>query len=82
MAQGEQGAVAVEFTTEILRKKCVMRKRITSIIIGLVLSGAAWAAPKPNIVFIMADDLGPGWVDYDGSDPKINTPCSANIQFS
>ncbi|MCL4159541.1 UNVERIFIED_CONTAM: hypothetical protein GTU68_013524, partial [Idotea baltica] len=25
----------------------------------------------------MADDLGVGWVDYDDSDPKINTP---NIQ--
>ena len=30
--------------------------------------------PKPNIVFIMIDDLGPGWVDYDDSDPEINTP--------
>ncbi|MEW4561826.1 sulfatase [Bremerella sp. JC770] len=29
---------------------------------------------KPNIVFIMADDLGAGWVDYDGSSPKITTP--------
>lgn len=29
---------------------------------------------KPNIVFIMADDLGPGWADFDGSDEKVNTP--------
>lgn len=32
------------------------------------------AAEKPNIIFIMADDLGPGWVDFDGSHPEINTP--------
>jgi len=31
-------------------------------------------SPKPNIVFIMADDLGAGWVDYDDSNPEINTP--------
>ena len=31
-------------------------------------------AMKPNIVFIMVDDLGPGWVDFDGSSPEINTP--------
>jgi len=29
---------------------------------------------RPNIVFIMADDLGPGWVDYDDSNPEVNTP--------
>jgi arylsulfatase A-like enzyme len=32
------------------------------------------ASEQPNIVFIMADDLGPGWVDYDGSLPDVNTP--------
>jgi len=32
------------------------------------------ATPKPNIVFIMIDDLGPGWVDYDDSNPEVNTP--------
>ena len=46
----------------------------------LVLSPVLAAEPssakatKPNIVFIMADDLGAGWVDYDDSDPKMNTP--------
>jgi len=29
---------------------------------------------KPNIIFIMADDLGPGCVDLDGSSAEINTP--------
>ncbi len=32
------------------------------------------AQTKPNIVFIMADDLGPGWVDFDDSNSEINTP--------
>ena len=49
---------------------------------GLAFVANAWAASpstgsgraQPNIVFIMADDLGPGWVDYDDSNPKLNTP--------
>jgi len=32
------------------------------------------AAEKPNMVFIMVDDLGPGWIDLNGSDDTINTP--------
>ena len=47
---------------------------LTFIIFALFASLANAETTKPNIVFIMADDLGPGWVDYDDSDPKINTP--------
>lgn len=40
----------------------------------LLISSTCFAKTKPNIVFIMADDLGPGWVDYDDSNPEVNTP--------
>lgn len=39
-----------------------------------VMLGDIQAASKPNIVFIMVDDVGPGWVDFDGGSPEINTP--------
>lgn len=51
-----------------------MNKLVVSMVVALWLCSAASAAPKPNIVFIMIDDLGPGWVDYDGSNPQVNTP--------
>ncbi|WP_435895199.1 sulfatase [Oceaniferula spumae] len=41
--------------------------------LGLLVTCVS-ADEKPNIVFIMADDLGPGWVDFDGSSKEINTP--------
>lgn len=49
---------------------------LTKLVLGALLATAsAHAAPEqPNIVFIVADDLGPGWVDLDGRDPEINTP--------
>lgn len=49
---------------------------LTALIAGIFLFAfSAYADSKqPNIVFIMADDLGPGWVDYDGTNPEINTP--------
>lgn len=63
-----------------------MKNRYLPSLLSLVLASIciSTAAPaarstssgqaKPNIVFIMIDDLGPGWVDYDGSNPEINTP--------
>ncbi|MDQ8183504.1 sulfatase [Pelagicoccus sp. SDUM812005] len=44
-------------------------------VLSLVFAGICGAEEnRPNIVFIMADDLGPGWVDLTGSSEKINTP--------
>ncbi|MDP0492413.1 MAG: sulfatase [Verrucomicrobiota bacterium JB023] len=54
-------------------KKTLLRCLITTFALSWASSAQA-DVDKPNIVFIMADDLGPGWVDYDGSDPEINTP--------
>jgi len=53
---------------------------LSAVVISLVfLAGSSWSADRegpvsPNIVFIMADDLGPGWVDFDGSSSEVNTP--------
>ncbi|MFT5471225.1 MAG: arylsulfatase A [Verrucomicrobiales bacterium] len=41
---------------------------------GASILSAQDGTARPNIVFIMADDLGPGWVDYDDSNPEVNTP--------
>lgn len=49
-------------------------KRLSITVSFVSLGLVSQAAEKPNIVFIMADDLGAGWVDYDGSHPEINTP--------
>ena len=46
-------------------------------VLGLApLVNAEDAAPgqPPNIIFIMVDDLGAGWVDFDGTHDDINTP--------
>jgi len=55
-----------------------MRIYVIAMSMSIALSGffttPVTAETKPNIVFIMADDLGAGWVDYDGSNPQINTP--------
>ena len=52
----------------------MIKETFTGLALALVLTSGLHADSKPNIVFIMADDLGPGWVDFDGSNPEINTP--------
>ena len=49
-------------------------KSIATGLITLTISCTTHAKEKPNIVFIMADDLGVGWVDYDDSNKELNTP--------
>jgi len=51
-----------------------MKSSHLSLLLTALLCASSAIANKPNIVFIMADDLGPGWVDYDDSNPEINTP--------
>ena len=41
---------------------------------GLLAASAAFAADKPNIVFILADDLGIGNVGCYGADKTVKTP--------
>lgn len=52
-------------------------KKLLLLVLPFAFPGKSFAEKKdspPNIVFIMADDLGPDWVDYDDSNPEINTP--------
>ncbi len=51
-----------------------LNRVVSVLILGLFAGSAQADQPPPNIIFIMADDLGPGWVDFDGSHPDINTP--------
>ena len=50
-----------------------LAKRLTGIALLIVLGQAAWAA-KPNIVFILADDMGYGDVEAINPRSKVPTP--------
>lgn len=52
----------------------MLHKFIACLIAGSLCVASARAERPPNIVFIMVDDLGVGWVDLEGSDPRIQTP--------
>lgn len=53
-----------------------MKSRLLSLMLGawLVAGSAAFAAEKPNIVFILADDLGIGNIGCYGADKTVRTP--------
>ncbi|MGD9420350.1 MAG: sulfatase family protein [Verrucomicrobiota bacterium JB025] len=48
-------------------------KAITQLVIGLVWTACAHAAPKPNIIYLMADDQNYGSVGIYGN-PEVKTP--------
>ena len=50
-----------------------LAKRLTGIALLIALGQAAWAA-KPNIVFILADDMGSGDVQAINPQSKVPTP--------
>lgn len=55
-----------------------MMKNICIVLISLVISNISIAQNKPNIIFILADDLGYGDVGFNGQD-KIKTPVLDNM---
>lgn len=62
-----------------------MKTIATILALGALLSGSCFAAPKPNIVFILADDL--GWSDlgcYGGeiATPNLDTLAKGGLRFT
>jgi arylsulfatase A-like enzyme len=62
-----------------------MRAFILSFLLTLVCLGAS-AAPKPNIVYILADDLGFAELGCNGSDryktPNIDALANSGVRFT
>ncbi|WP_372845914.1 sulfatase-like hydrolase/transferase, partial [Pontiella sp.] len=48
-------------------------KRLTCFVLTAMLAGAAGAARKPNVIFMLADDMGYGDIGCYGS-TIVNTP--------
>ncbi len=57
----------------LIKMKKFMTSPLTSILIA-ILAGQAMAADPPNIVYILADDMGPGDVSAYNENGKIPTP--------
>ena len=56
-----------------------MNKRIMSWAVGVMFSSALYAQQKPNVVIILADDMGYGDASCDNPYARTSTPAIDNL---
>lgn len=58
---------------------------VVSALMSLIASEATYAVDRPNIIFVMIDDLGPEWVNCYGAEdietPHIDSLAASGMKF-
>ena len=59
---------------------------VQSVLVAAVLAGSVFAAEKPNIIFILLDDLGKEWIRCYGGEnietPNIDALAAGGMKFN